>query len=56
MRIWAHFIARLISSDATAVLLSAHAGHAEPHDVAILLGALACLVFGILRRRRIDVT
>lgn len=49
------WLARLATASNALPVLAQHAGHAEPHDVALLLGALACFVFGLLRRRYIDV-
>jgi hypothetical protein len=44
-------LARIASADQTSAILAQHAGHADLHDVAILLGAVFCLAFAALVRR-----
>jgi hypothetical protein len=44
-------LARIASADQTSAILAQHAGPADLHDVAILLGAVFCLAFAALVRR-----
>jgi hypothetical protein len=45
------FARRFVASEQGAAILAQHAGHAEAHDVALVLGLLAVSLIGLLARR-----